>query len=340
MLGATYFRELYWRKQQGQAIDLQDKSLPDNISKDLLNPLFSSFISRDLIAPAEKFQVGPYRYVKDRGYAFEQQLNDNAGGILNNQLKDYVEPEKKALIPLIIFNATVTLDGRKMMAATQPIRFLMRPQPDTSGGIYGEPDAIDFCQFFQKQNPYNLRLLTAMRINASFPYVLPSVWLPTRPVIDVMDAGLRDNYGQETTLRFLDVFKDWLNENTSGVVQIQVRDRKSGEWQNDFGQPGILQALTKPATILQYNWHKISDYYQEELTAYADNSFRFPFQRVVFAYVPEKEEKSAALNFHLTAIEKADIAEAMHSPNNQQALQIIHNLQIITNLAPPAKPVE
>jgi hypothetical protein len=119
-----------------------------------------------------------------------------------------------------------------------------------------------------------------------------------------------------------------------------VRDRKSGEWQNDFGQPGILQALTKPATILQYNWHKISDYYQEELTAYADNSFRFPFQRVVFAYVPEKEEKSAALNFHLTAIEKADIAEAMHSPNNQQALQIIHNLQIITNLAPPAKPVE
>ncbi|MBI2730890.1 MAG: patatin-like phospholipase family protein [Sphingobacteriales bacterium] len=340
MLGATYFRELYLRNQQGAKFNLQDDALPDNISKDLLNPLFSSFISRDLIAPAEKFSVGPYRYVKDRAYAFEQQLNENAGEMLNKQLKDYVELESKAAIPLVIFNSTVTLDGRKMMTSTQPIRFLMRPLPDTASGVYGEPDAIDFCQFFQKQNPYNLRLLTAMRINASFPYVLPNVWLPTKPVIDVMDAGLRDNYGQETTLRFLDVFKEWLNENTSGVVQIQVRDRKNGEWQNDFGEPGILQAITKPATILQYNWHKLSDYYQEELTAYADNSFQFPFQRVVFAYIPEKEEKTAALNFHLTNIEKKDIAEAMHSTINQQALQIIHNMQIVTNLAPVAKQAE
>ncbi|MBI1781025.1 MAG: patatin-like phospholipase family protein [Sphingobacteriales bacterium] len=340
MLGATYFRELYLRNIQGAKYDLQDDALPDNISKDLLNPLFSSFISRDLIAPAEKFNVGPYRYVKDRAYAFEQQLNDNAGGILDRQLKDYEPLERNAIIPLMIFNSTVTLDGRKMMTSTQPIRFLMRTQPDTASGVYGEPDAIDFCLFFQKQNPYNLRLLTAMRTNASFPYVLPSVWLPTKPVIDVMDAGLRDNYGQETTLRFLDVFKDWLNVNTSGVVQIQVRDRKSGEWQNDFGDPGILQAITKPATILQYNWHKLSDYYQEELTAYAGNSFQFPFQRVVFAYIPEQQEKTAALNFHLTNIEKKDIAEAMHSPVNQQALQIIHNMQIVTNPAPPVKKAE
>lgn len=340
MLGATYFRELYLQNLQGAHYNLQDNALPDNISKDLLNPLFSSFISRDLIAPAEKFSVGPYRYVKDRAYAFEQQLNENAGGILNRQLKDYVDLERKATIPLLIFNATVTLDGRKMMTCTQPVRFLMRPMPDTAHGVYAEPDAIDFCQFFQKQNPYNLRLLTAMRINASFPYVLPNVWLPTQPIIDVMDAGLRDNYGQETTLRFLDVFKDWLNANTSGVIQIQIRDRKSGEWQNDFGEPGIMQAITKPATILQYNWHKLSDYYQEELTAYAENSFQFPFQRVVFAYVPAQQEKTAALNFHLTNIEKKDIAEAMHSPLNQQALQVIHNMQIITNLAPAAKQAE
>ena len=340
MLGAAYYRELYLRNLQGAQYNLQADALPDNISKDLLNPLFSSFISRDLIAPAEKFSAGPYRYVKDRGYAFEQQLNDNTGGVLNKQLKDYEPLERNAAIPLMIFSATVTLDGRKMLTGTQPIRFLMRPVPDTGSGVYSEPDAIDFCRFFQKQNPYNLRLLTAMRTNATFPYVLPSVWLPTKPVIDVMDAGLRDNYGQETTLRFLDVFKDWLNENTGGVVQIQIRDRRSGEWQNDFGDPGILQTITKPATILQYNWHKLSDYYQEQLTAYADNSFQFPFQRVVFAYIPEKEEKTAALNFHLTNIEKKDIAEAMHSPMNQQSLQIIHNLQTITNLAPPAKQAE
>jgi hypothetical protein len=45
------------------------------------------------------------------------------------------------------------------------------------------------------------------------------------PVIDVMDAGLRDNYGQETSLRFAEAFDDWIKENTSGVLIIQVRDR-------------------------------------------------------------------------------------------------------------------
>ncbi|HET9055526.1 MAG TPA: hypothetical protein VFN30_01635 [Chitinophagaceae bacterium] len=327
MLSAAYFRELYLQNQKGQKNNLQNHSLPDNISKDLLNPLFSSFVGRDLIAPADKFSVGPYRYIKDRAYAFEEQLNDNVGGIFNKQIKDYIKDESEADIPLIIFNSTITRDGRKMMISTQPISFMMRPQPDTVNGIYGEPDAVDFCAFFKDQNPYNLRLITALRINATFPYVLPNVWLPSEPVIDVMDAGLRDNYGQESSLRFLDVFKDWLKENTSAVVQIQIRDRKNGEWQNDFGNPSIFQIFTKPATILQFNWHKLSDYYQEELTAYASNSFPFSFKRIVFAYIPESEEKTAALNFHLTAREKKDIAESMHSKPNQQALQIVSSLE-------------
>jgi hypothetical protein len=337
MLGAAYFRELYLQNLNGAKNNLQDPELANNISNDLLNPLFSSFVVRDLVAPADKFSVGPYRYVKDRAYAFEEQLNENAGGAFTKQLKEYIKEETAGNIPLMLFSSTITRDGRKMMISTQPISFMMRTQPDTVSGVYGEPDAVDFCTFFKNQNPYNLRLLTALRINATFPYVLPNVWLPTEPVIDIMDAGLRDNYGQESTLRFIDVFKDWLNENTSGVIQIQVRDRKSGEWQNDFGEPGVLQTFTKPATILQHNWPKLADYYQEELTAYADNSFQFPFQRIVFTYIPESEEKTAALNFHLTEREKKDIAEALHSKQNQQALQVINNLQQSTFLSSASK---
>jgi hypothetical protein len=58
----------------------------------------------------------------------------------------------------------------------------------------------------------NVNILSALRMNATFPYVLPNVWLPTNPIIDVMDAGLRDNFGQESSLRFIEVFKDWLKE--------------------------------------------------------------------------------------------------------------------------------
>jgi hypothetical protein len=70
MIGASYFRELYLQKQKGKNIRLQDPQYIDDISGDLLNPLFSSFVARDMIAPAQKFKIGEYANVKDRGYAF------------------------------------------------------------------------------------------------------------------------------------------------------------------------------------------------------------------------------------------------------------------------------
>ncbi len=95
----------------------------------------------------------------------------------------------------------------------------MRPAYDTNHVTdAAEPDAVDYQALFTKQDPLNLRMLTALRMNATFPYVLPNVWLPSEPVIDVMDAGIRDNYGQETALRFIQVFQQWIRENTAGVV--------------------------------------------------------------------------------------------------------------------------
>ncbi len=316
MLGASYYRELYRLQQEGRPVSLQDKKYAENISRDLLNSLFSSLVARDIFAPAQKFSVGPYEYVKDRAYAFEQELNKNTQGVLNKQLRDYVEEEHKARIPLMIYSSTVSGDGRKMMISTQPISFMMRNWPDTASGIVGEPDAIDFCAFFKRQDPYNLRLLTAMRINATFPYVLPNVWLPTEPIIDVMDAGIRDNYGQETTLRFLNTFREWVNENTSGVIFIQIRDRKNADWEDHFRKSGLFGLLTKPITVLQYNWMKMQDYYHEEMVSYADDAFGFPFEKVTFSYIPAKKNQAAALNFHLTAKEKNDIAQALYTNSN------------------------
>jgi hypothetical protein len=178
MIGAAYFRELYRRKQKGEKINLQNKEYIDDISGDLLNPLFTSFFARDLIAPAQRFQVGPYSYVKDRGYAFELQLSRNTRGFLNKQLKDYVQDEKNASLPLMFFNSVITRDSRKMIISTQPVRFMMQVSRDTTHIPPADPDVVDFTSFFRKQDPYSLRLLTALRMNATFPVVLPNVWLP------------------------------------------------------------------------------------------------------------------------------------------------------------------
>ena len=101
-------------------------------------------------------------------------------------------------------------------------------------------------------------------MNATFPYVLPNVWLPTEPVIDVMDAGLRDNFGQETSLRFIENFKEWLAKNTGGVLILQMRDRTKDNWQQPFESVGMTDVLVKPATMLQHNWFSLQNYYQAD----------------------------------------------------------------------------
>jgi hypothetical protein len=161
-----------------------------------------------------------------------------------------------------------------------------------------------------------MRLLSAMRLNATFPYVLPNVWLPSKPVVDVMDAGIRDNYGQETMMRFLDVFDGWLKENTAGVVMIQIRDRKAVEWEENIRSSGLSGLITKPITVIQLNWMKIQDYYHEEYISMANGRFSFPFEKLSFAYVPSRKSRGAALNFHLTTKEKLDIYESLYSPVN------------------------
>ncbi|MEO8584213.1 MAG: patatin-like phospholipase family protein, partial [Flavitalea sp.] len=314
MLGASYYRELVNHKKNG--INPNDRKYVDDISQDLLNAIFTSFVARDIAAPAQKFTVGNYDYIKDRGFAFEQKLDHNTRGFLNRQLKDIADDEKNARIPLMFYNSVVTRDGRKMIISTQPVSFLMKPVQDTAGMSAMDPDAIDFQALFAKQDPKNLRLLTALRMNATFPYVLPNVWLPCDPVIDVMDAGLRDNYGPETEVRFVQVFKDWIKENTSGVVLIQIRDRITGGWDHPYESTDITELFTKPLLLLQFNWYKMQDYNQNDLLSLTQESLGKQFHRINFQYVPKKEEAGAALSFHLTKREKQNIYEAMGNENN------------------------
>lgn len=320
MLSASYFRELYLEKLKGQNINLQNPQYLSDITQDLLNPVFSSLVSRDIFSPAQKFSVGPYKYIKDRGYAFEQKLNENTRGILNKQLGDYTEDEKAGTIPLMIFNSVITRDGRKMMACTQPLSFMMKPPAFAQDTMYS-PDAVDFASMFEKQDPHNIRLLSTLRMNATFPYVLPNVWLPSEPVIEVMDAGIRDNFGQETALRFIDNFREWLTANTSGVMILQFRDRLKDNWQYPLETGSVTDVLVKPATMLQHNWYKLQDYFQGDQFNYLTDDSLFRVQRLTFMYVPFSEDSRAPLSFHLTAAEKKDIIASFKTNYNQGILK-------------------
>jgi hypothetical protein len=63
-------------------------------------------------------------------------------------------------------------------------------------------------------------------MSATFPYITPTVTLPSYPEMEIMDAGLADNFGFTDAIKFLHVFKDWIAENTSGVILVSIRDSK------------------------------------------------------------------------------------------------------------------
>jgi hypothetical protein len=150
---------------------------------------------------------------------------------------------------------------------------------------------------------------------------LPNVWLPSDPVVDVMDAGLRDNFGEETTLRFLAALDDWIKQNTSGVLIVQIRDRPVGGWEAPYMSDNISDHVTKPFLLLQHNWFKTMEYSQNDLLSYYTTNSGNTVYKIAFQYVADNEENKAALNFHLTKREEKDIMASIHSPQNQKSFQ-------------------
>jgi hypothetical protein len=165
-----------------------------------------------------------------------------------------------------------------------------------------------------------------MRMNATFPVVLHNVWLPTEPMIDVMDGGLRVNYGVETALRFLSTMNKWISANTRGVLIVQIRDRVDGGWENPYESDNITQNMVRPFFLLQHNWYKMMEYSHSDMASYFVNNDQFPVLKVNFQYIPEKIEDKAALNFHLTKREKRDIAASLNSTMNASHFQLVADL--------------
>ncbi len=325
MLAATYYRELYRYRLHDSTMNLSYKKFGDYISSDLLNPVFTSMIARDIFAPMQKFSVGNNRYIKDRGYAFEKKLSDNTHGLLNIQLKDVAGDEQMANVPMIIFSSVIADDGRKLLISTQPISFMMKPRYYAADTTV-LPDAVDFGAMFKRQHPMDLRVLTAMRMNATFPYVLPNVWLPSNPVIDVMDAGLRDNVGTEASLRFADYFREWLTENTGGVVLLQLRHKVNEDWDQSTPGENLTDRIVTPATMLQHNWFALQQYQQMDQFGYFNTAADTLLKKITILYQPKDADKSAAINFHLTERERRDVLSSFYNEGNKEEIDALLKL--------------
>ncbi|HLU88037.1 MAG TPA: patatin-like phospholipase family protein [Taishania sp.] len=318
MVGASYFREICLRYSLQEIKSIYSKEFYENLSKDMLNKLAFSASTRDLFLRISQFEYGGYSYPKDRGQAFEDQLHANTNSFLDHPLGYYEQFEKQAKIPVMIFTPTIVNDGRRLLISSQSLAFLAF-QNNQSNNFIRSNENIDYQLFFRDMDPQKIRFSTVARSSATFPFVTPMVTLPTLPEVQLMDAGIRDNYGGKITMEMIFQLQDWIKKNTSGVVILQIRDTKKVLDNTKYFQVSLIDKVTLPFGNMYTNFPKTQDFDQEQLFKVGLKKLDFPVELINFN-LREKVNDQISLSWHLSTQEKNKILQAFYSPTNQRAL--------------------
>ncbi|GAB5418777.1 MAG: hypothetical protein Crog4KO_05340 [Crocinitomicaceae bacterium] len=319
MIGAAYYRELARQFQfSGTPLITNDK-IKSEIGSDILNKLSFMASTNDIFLRYQHVEFNGHSYTKDRGYAFEQQLHANTNNILAHNLGAYHPLEKNGKIPTLIFSPTIINDGRRLFIASQDLHFLASGHyaGDHLSGLY---ENIEIRALLNNQNIDKLRFSTVLRASASFPFVMPMITLPTTPSIQLMDAGIRDNYGTKTTMLFLHSLEDWIAANTSGVIVVEIRDTRKVYEEEQFKEVSFFDKLTLPFGNMYRNFPRVQSYNQKELEQLGLKSLDFPVETIEFNLMQQKNDR-ISLSWHLTQAEKLKIESALNSQSNKEALQ-------------------
>ena len=160
-------------------------------------------------------------------------------------------------------------------------------------------------------------------MSASFPYVSPQVDLPGTPALTVFDAGINDDFGYLTAYNFIVFFKEWIKENTEGVILISL-DENSDYNEYYYNKPSIISDILKSAKSLISNLSAIqkSNYLQ---LLYSLNKV-IPGKFYFISLNMGSPNKIISLSWHLTKHERQIILKSITSDANQKEISRIKNL--------------
>ena len=334
LIGASYFRELKLRQKTGEPINPYSPVYREKISTDNLNPLIFSLLANDLFVGFTRFGYADQSYLKDRAYTFEQQLNQSTDGLMDKPITAYAQAETDAIIPLVVLSPTIVNDGRKLYISSRPVSFLNYELAGLPSYSSPKFSGVDFQRLFADQGADDLRFLSGLRMCATFPYITPNTMLPSDPALYIMDAGISDNFGLNDAVRFLYAYKEWIEENTSGVVFVSIRDSpKLASIPERKGQT-LIDAFTQPISSVYNNFENFQDITSDLLIGYSKSWFNNSVERVDIEYeagfyVPvlqkmdsiRKNNARASLSWRLTTREKQSLIDNMGSERNRMAVE-------------------
>ena len=200
-------------------------------------------VARRLVFRDLPLALTPFVNRRDRGEALaeamERHLRRTLGCRLGRPLVELRQAEARGALPSVVFTPMLVEDGRRLVIGNLD---LSRVTDHRVRWLSSEAAGARCSTGLASRSAYHaahlfpeawvkLRLSTAARLSAAFPYASPATMLPTRARRRVVDAGYYDNYGLGLGCAWLRrLFTDrerWFRAHVARVLVVQVRDNVS-----------------------------------------------------------------------------------------------------------------
>jgi hypothetical protein len=203
----------------------------------------------------------------DRGQALEEAWvrvdKQTEAGLDETTLAEWQKDALQRRKPAVIFNTTITDTGERLLLATSAPRKTSQEE----SGNWGKGSRT----FFDIYPDGDIRVVTAARLSATFPYVSPAARANrSGPQFHIVDGGYYDNYG-------ISSLAQWLNEALTAdspikrVLVLQVRafpveaEDKEPQRQPPTQRGWFYEAIAPVSTLLHVRTAGQSAHNQVEL---------------------------------------------------------------------------
>jgi hypothetical protein len=320
-----------------------EERMLQRLADDNLSPLVHRLIFNDLPG---MFVPWPLR--TDRGHALENAWKDTlAGGwerlagkrfawarwpALDIPLRDFWAGEQEGWRPSLVFSPMIVEDGRRLLISNLDLSWLTTNcwQALRPGGTGGASRSA--VQFFDLFPDSALRLGTAVRMSAAYPYVSPAAVLPTDPRRRVVDAGYYDNYGVNLAARWLYHQRPWLAQHRRRVLLVHIRDGLLEKDLHDLSRPpdrswlltrGLEELLSPLDAVLAARSAVMSFRNDEQLEVLSD-AMKLALGPDGFTTVLFENPREISMSWYLPAQERQELCDAVRSASSiQQRMELV-----------------